>query len=359
VVFVTGALPDETVRVEIVAERRDYARGRVLEVLAGSPHRVTPLCPELARGCGGCQWQHAALGEQRRLKEDIVADALRRIGHIEDPPLAPTVALPAEGYRTTIRAAVTGGRAGYRRARTHHMVAVGSCLVAHPLLVDLLVNGRYEGAREVVLRCGSRTGERLAAPHPTDAAIRVADDVRRDHFHEMVADRTWRISAASFFQTRPDGADALAALVAKAADELGAAGVALDLYSGVGLFAGTLATRGWSVTAVEGSASAVEDARVNLAADDVAVVRADVTTWAPPPADLVVADPSRSGLGRDGVAVVVAAGARRVVLASCDSAAVGRDAGLLRDAGYALTSVTPIDLFPHTFHVEALTIFDR
>jgi 23S rRNA (uracil1939-C5)-methyltransferase len=136
-------------------------------------------------------------------------------------------------------------------------------------------------------------------------------------------------------------------------------GAAVDLFSGVGLFAGVLAARGWSVTAVEGAKDAAADARVNLRNEDAAIVRADVNRWTASPADLVVADPSRSGLGRRGVAAVAATGARRVVVISCDAAAFGRDAGLLTGVGYTLTSVTPVDLFPHTSHVEVVSVYDR
>jgi tRNA/tmRNA/rRNA uracil-C5-methylase (TrmA/RlmC/RlmD family) len=177
--------------------------------------------------------------------------------------------------------------------------------------------------------------------------------------HELAAGRRWRISADSFFQTRADGVDALAELVSNAALEAGPAGAAIDFYSGVGVFAGVLAGGGWSVTTIEGSRSACGDARVNLADLDVDVVCGDATTWTPPSAELVVADPSRTGLGRRGVAAVVATGARRVILVSCDAASLGRDAGLLREAGYALASVTPVDLFPHTAHVEVVTVYDR
>ena len=359
VVFVTGALPGERVRAVVTAERRDYARSLTVEVLDPSPDRVAPPCPELTKGCGGCQWQHVSLDGQRALKRDIVVDALRRVGRLHGPEPEPTVELDADGFRTTVRAAVVGGRAGYRRGGSHDVVPVEECLVAHPLVTDLLVNGRYGNAEEVVLRAGARTGERLAAPDPADADITVPADVRRDHLHEVVAGRHWRISAGSFFQSRPDGADVLAALVAEAADGAGPPGEAVDLYSGVGLFAGVLAGRGWSVTAVESSKDAVADARVNLRNEDAIVVRADVNRWAASPAALVVADPSRSGLGRKGTAVVVATGAARVVLVSCDAAACGRDAGLLTAAGYTLASVTPVDLFPHTSHVEVVSVFDR
>jgi 23S rRNA (uracil1939-C5)-methyltransferase len=267
--------------------------------------------------------------------------------------------LPPWDFRTTISAAVHKGRAGFNRARSHDVVPVDSCLVAHPLLEELLVGVRYPGAKSVLLRCGSRTGERLAATTPAGLRLRLPDDVHAEHVHEFAAGRPWRISARSFFQTRADGVDALADLVGTAADELGVPSTAVDLYSGVGVFAGVLAARGWSVTAVEGSHIASEDAKVNLRESAVSLIRADVTKWSPQHADLVVADPSRMGLGKSGVDVVADTDARRVVLISCDAASLGRDAALLQGAGYALGAVTLVDLFPHTFRVEVVTVYDR
>jgi 23S rRNA (uracil1939-C5)-methyltransferase len=359
VVFIEGALPGERVRVEILSERPKYSSGRVAEVLEPSEVRRAAPCPEVQRGCGGCQWQHATVAAQHRLKSDLITDAIRRLGRLEPPPIQPTVELAPWQYRTTLRAGVVDGRAGLRQLRTNRIVTVEACLVVHPLLVELLDGRRFTGAEEVLLRCGARTNERLVSTRPARVKIRVPNDVRRDHLHEFVAGRLWRVSAKSFFQTRADGADALTTLVAAAAGEAGPPSTAIDLYSGVGLFAGVLAASGWSVTAVEGASSAVHDARVNLQGLGVAVVRADVTRWTPVKADLVVADPSRAGLGRAGIAIISASGARRVVLISCDAASLGRDAGLLHEAGYRVASVTPVDLFPHTFHVEVVTVFDK
>jgi 23S rRNA (uracil1939-C5)-methyltransferase len=358
VVFVTGALPGEHVRVDVTSARRDYARGVVVDVLEPSSGRVTPPCPWVGAGCGGCQWQHIDVAAQREFKRAIVADALRRIARVDGPEPGPTVALPPTGYRTTVRAVVDGDRAGYRQRHSHDALAVDACLVAHPLVDDLIATGRYPGAAEVILRAGARTGERLAAPIPARARIEVPDDARRSHVHEIVAGRHWRISAHSFFQATPEGADALVGLVLAALDDLSPT-VAVDLYSGVGLFAGVLAGAGWSVTAVEHGASAVADAGVNLRDEKVAVVKADVGKWRATAADAVVADPARSGLGRSGADVVAATRAGRVVLISCDPASMARDAGLLAERGYRLAAVTPVDLFPHTFHVETVSLFER
>ncbi len=357
-VFVRGGLPGERVRVRLVADHARYAIGSIDEVVEPSPDRVAPPCPEVERGCGACQWQYVSTSGQQRLKLHFIIEALERSG-VHCPEPNPSVELAPWAFRTTIKASVTNGRAGYLRTRSHHMVPVDSCRVAHPLLGDLLVQARYPGAHHVLLRCGARTGERLAATAPSGLKLKLPNDVRPDHLHEIVADRSWRISARSFFQSRPDGADALAGLVGAAADELGEPTTAVDLYCGVGLFAGVLAARGWSVTAVEGSQNAVADATFNLRDSAVSVVDGDVTKWKARKADLVVADPSRIGLGPTGVEVITATGAHRVILISCDAASLGRDAALLHGAGYVLSAVTHVDLFPHTFRVEALTVYDR
>lgn len=359
VVSVPGAIPGERVRVKAMARRRGIVHARVVEVIEPSSARAEPPCPEVANGCGACQWQHIDLDAQQTYKRDLIADALGLVGETARARLRPTAALPATSFRTTLHAAVHNGRAGFRRYRSHRVVPVDECLVAHPLLVELVVDGRYGDASDVLLRCGARTGERLAMPTPLGVELDVPADVRLDAVHERAAGLAWRISARSFFQSRPDGVDALAAAVAEAADEIEPAGSALDLYSGVGVFAGVLATRGWSVTAVESNGSAVDDARANLRTLDVSSVRADVQNWKPPRADLVVADPSRAGLEQRGVSVVGASRAQRLILISCDAASLGRDAALLQREGYRLSYATPVDLFPHTFHVEVVTVFDR
>jgi 23S rRNA (uracil1939-C5)-methyltransferase len=359
VVFVEGALPGEKVAAEMQSEHRGYSTARVVDVVEASPDRVVPPCPEHARGCGGCPWQHVDPPAQRSLKRQIISDSIKRIGRIEPPEITEADALPVWEYRTTLRAGVTGGRAALRRQRSSDLVSIERCMVIHPLLGELVRGVRYGGASEVVLRCGARTGDRLVATRPTSAEVEIPSDVSRRRLFEEVAGHGWRVSARSFFQSRPDGADLLAGLVQSGASAFDVPGEALDLYSGVGMFAGALAELGWSVTAVEGSHAAVQDARDNLAGLPVSVVRSDVARFRARPADLVVADPSRDGLGPGGVATVVQSGAQRVILISCDAASLGRDLGLLAARGYRLLSVTAVDLFPHTFRIEAVSLLER
>ena len=353
-VSIPGAIPGEVVRVRAMTQRKGVVHAQVLEVIEASPDRVVPPCAEVANGCGACQWQHVALDAQRTEKRSRVAHALA----VEVADLEDTVTLADTAFRTTLDAAVERGRAGLRRYRSHRTVPIAGCLVAHPLLADLITDADYGTATEVLLRCGSRTGERMAAPIPHGAAISVPDDVHRDRIHEEAAGRRWRISADSFAQASPEATEALVDAVVRAADEVPIRR-ALDLYSGVGIFAGALADRGWSVTAVEGAPSAVADARHNLRDLEVDVVEDDVTAWRAEAAELVVADPSRAGLGPDGVATIAESGADRVVLVSCDTHALARDAEHLGAAGYSLGRATPLDPFPHTHHVEVVSVFDR
>jgi 23S rRNA (uracil1939-C5)-methyltransferase len=358
VVFVDGALPGEEVAAEIRSQHSQYSTARLLQVLTPSPDRIPPPCPELMAGCGGCPWQQVTPPAQARMKRELIAEAITRIGRLGPPSIEPTVELVPWGYRTSLRAGVIDGRPALRRAHSDDLVPIERCLIVHPLISSLL-GRRFEGASEILLRCGATTGERLASLTPSRVQPDLPADVRAEDFHEVVAGRRWRISARSFFQSRADGAEALARLVVDAATEHAAGGVAVDLYSGVGLFAGALAERGWSVTAVEGSSISVRDARANLADLGVDVQQADVTAWKPRRADLVVADPSRTGLGVEGADAVAATAAARVVLVSCDSASLGRDLGLLVERGFEVTRVTPVDMFPHSFRVEVVTVMDR
>jgi 23S rRNA (uracil1939-C5)-methyltransferase len=142
-------------------------------------------------------------------------------------------------------------------------------------------------------------------------------------------------------------------------------GVLFDAYSGVGLFAGALLDgrssdgAGWRAVTAENDASSVADARVNLADLDVRIVESSVERMRAPRADLVVADPSRAGLGADAAGVLASTRAARIVLVSCDPAAAGRDVGLLKSRGYRPVESVVVDLFPHTHHTEVVTRFDR
>ena len=365
VCFVDGALVGERVRVAITNDSGRHVRARVVEVIEPSPHRVTPPCRHVERGCGGCDLQIATLDEQVRMKVAAIGDAWQRIGRLARPDVM-VRSLPSDAYRTTIRVGVTTtGGSAFRAAASNDLIDIDSCMVAHPL-VDEIVRSASFGGDEAMIRVGARTGERMVVVSPNASGSSVPDGVQLvgadesgdSWIHEEVSGRRWRISARSFFQTRPDGAEALVDAVRDAVGRFGASPRRLvDLGAGVGLFAGTVSAD--HVVAVERSRSSVADARVNLSDVGAEVIGSSIESWRPTRADVVVADPSRQGLGRVGVDRIVATGAPLVVLVSCDAGSGGRDAGLLVEAGYRCETVALVDLFPHTHHVEVVSTFVR
>lgn len=372
VVFVTGALPGERVRVEVTKRSRDYWRATAVEVLEPSAARREPPCPWVSRGCGGCDWQFVDPSAQHVLKVDMVRDALTRQGRLPTPIVEPGARLPETGYRTTVRLAVgANGITGFRRARSHDVVPVDDCLVAHPAIAQVLGSLRVRGAGEIVLRVSEATGEMTvltSADGPGRLEVlgvpphaQVGPDAS---ITEVVAGRQLRVGSASFFQSSARSAELLVDAVRRAVSRTPDSWV--DLCAGVGLFAATL----WPdapVTAVEVAPSSCADARVNLAGRlgdkpssvPSSVVECDVADWDPVPADLVVADPSRSGLDRVGADKVAGTGATQVVLVSCDIGALGRDTQLLHERGYRHVRSEVLDLFPNTAHAEVVSAFER
>lgn len=361
VVFVEGALPGEVVSVEIVKQSRDYARGRVVRILEAHPQRVEPPCPNVARGCGGCDLQHAAPDLQREIKVGIVRESLERLGRIVDPDVRlVAVDLPSERARTTLRVAAgrTGG-VGFRRRRSHDVVEIEKCLVAHPAIENVL--GALRVDDEVMIRVSASTGEMVAWSEP-DRMTGLSDAVGRGPLatiEESVAGRSLRVSAASFFQSSPAVASALVERVTIALGDPAqwGSGPLIDAYGGIGLFAATIVGR--EVVVVEANPAACADARHNLRDRVARVVESTVENWVPEPAGAVIADPSRDGLRASGVEVLVATNAPVIVLVSCDPASLGRDARLLVEAGYDLEWCDVVDAFPHTHHVEAVSRFVR
>jgi 23S rRNA (uracil1939-C5)-methyltransferase len=367
VVFVRGALPGESVLVDVTHEKRDWARADVRAIVTPSAERVAPPCPSRVAGCGGCGWMHLDHESQRRAKRDIVDDALRRIGGLTGAVTTLGPSVPAEGYRTTVRAVATAdGSAGFRAERSHDVVAAPACLIAHPTLQRLLASVALDPGVEVTMRVSVATGEVGARWDRAKGAVRgLPPDVARGSaavLHEDVAGHRLRVSLGSFFQSGPQAAELLVAAVGRAAPELASAALVVDAYAGVGMFAACATPPDAHVVAIETSRSAVADATANLAGRSAQVVRGEVGGWRAPEGfapDVVLADPARSGLGTPGATALTRLAAPVLVLVSCDPASLGRDVKLLARAGYRHDRSEVIDTFPYTTHIEVVSRFTK
>jgi 23S rRNA (uracil1939-C5)-methyltransferase len=366
-VFIEGALPGETVLARVTKNARDYLLADLERVLDPAPERITPVCPAVARGCGGCNWQHIDPAHQHAFKTAIVADALTRTARITDVPVRTGRRVPAAGYRTTLRVMLDqDGQPAFRRAGSHQPVVVKDCLVAHPALAALLAELRLPGAAEAQLRVSAHEGTRSLTWTPAGPAlgqqIPTGIHTASDAFHiEVVRGSPLRVSSEAFFQSGAAAAELLVDAVARAAGppESWGAGPVVDAYGGVGLFSATLVPEDRAVILVEANAVACADAAVNLHGRTADIVALEVERWKPTRAGLVIADPARTGLGREAVTVLSRCQAPLLVLVSCDPVAFARDTRLLAEAGYRLTDCETLDLFPHTHHVEVVSRFER
>ena len=365
-VFVVGSAVGDELLIDLTEEKKRYARGRIVEVLSPGENRRDPPCPNGVKGCGGCDWQHLNQDAQIDAKLSIVAQSLERLGSISPPDIGYVSGPEEKNYRTTMRVGVVDGHAALRKARSNELIQLEECVVAHPMIEDILAYGFFPTASDVTIRVGSRTGDRLVMGEPVADGFSLPDDVRvvgrnearkgaEAFVFEEAAGIEWRISAQSFFQSSPEGAESLIGLTAEwlSVQDVGEQ-VMVDLYAGVGLFSGTVGDWFEKVTAVESSKSATRDAQHNLGSH-VSIHQLEVEKWTPELADVVIADPPRSGLRASGVEVIRLTEAPHVVLISCDAGALGRDARLLTAAGYELDQIDVLDMFPQTSHVEVVS----
>ncbi|SDO77961.1 class I SAM-dependent RNA methyltransferase [Actinacidiphila guanduensis] len=399
VLFVRHTLPGERVvaRVTEGEEGARFLRADAVEILEPSKDRVEAPCPFSGPGrCGGCDWQHAAPGAQRRLKAAVLTEQLARLAGLtpQEAGWDGTVA-PAPGdkvakgevpaWRTRVQYAVDAeGRAGLRRHRSHDVEVIDHCMIAAPEVSELGVEARawpQIATVEAIAATGSSDRQVILTPRPggrlpvveLDRPVSVQRIGERDKavhrvhgrpfVRERAAGRTWRVGEGGFWQVHPQAADILVeavmqGLMPRKGD------TAIDLYCGVGLFAGALGERvgeRGAVLGIESARRAVEDARHNLAdLERVRIELGKVEQVLPrtgiTEADLVVLDPPRTGADHATVRHIAGLRPRRIAYVACDPAALARDLGRFAKEGYTPVTLRAFDLFPFTHHMECVAI---
>ncbi|HWU05883.1 MAG TPA: class I SAM-dependent RNA methyltransferase [Streptomyces sp.] len=401
VLFVRHTLPGEKVvaRVTEGGSGSRFLRADAVTVVEASKDRVEAPCPYAGPGkCGGCDWQHAKPGAQRRLKGEVITEQLQRLAGLtpEEAGWDGTV-MPAEGdklppgevpaWRTRVQYAIgEDGLAGLRKHRSHEVQPIDRCLIAAPGVSELGIEKQdwpQMAAVEAIAATGSHDRQVILTPREGGrlplveldkpvSVLRVEEKdggVHRVHgrafVRERADDRTYRVGSGGFWQVHPQAADTLVravmqGLLPRKND------TALDLYCGVGLFAGAIGQRigeKGAVLGIESGKRAVEDARHNLKdLDRVRIEHGKVDQVLPrtgiTECDLIVLDPPRAGAGKATVKQLAALGARRIAYVACDPAALARDLAYFRDGGYKVRTLRAFDLFPMTHHVECVAILE-
>jgi 23S rRNA (uracil1939-C5)-methyltransferase len=407
-VFIDGALPGEDVTFVYTSVRRDYAEGKVEEVITPAPGRVQPRCPSFGV-CGGCSFQHLTDAAQIEEKQKLLADQFRRIGKIDEVPLWPPLTGPHWGYRHKARLGVKyvpkKGRVlvGFRERSSPFIADLESCPVLHPKVGERL--------RELSELIGSLSiKDRLpqievaVGDERTALVFRILEDASTDDLERLKAfgmrfdfdiyvqrhgpdsviphypehppmlsyalpnqDIEFRFKATDFTQVNVDinrkMVDRVMAVLDPAPHD-----AVLDLFCGIGNFTLPISKRASCVVGVEGSPESVERARQNAEAnglDNVEFHVADLNQaskdadWANRRYDKILLDPSRAG-AEEVLSYVPRWGAGRIVFVSCNPSTLARDAGILvHQHGYRLIRAGVMDMFPQTAHVESIALFEK
>jgi 23S rRNA (uracil1939-C5)-methyltransferase len=355
-VFVTYGIPGERARVRITQDKGRFLNAELIEVLHPAESRVQPRCPHFGR-CGGCHWQHIDYPAQLEFKRQIVHDQMARIGGLTDVLVHPTIpSLSPWEYRShaTFRIA-QDGRPGFFAIDDQTIMPIDECHIIHPALQERLPEIRgYLPRTRIRAQVGS-DGQ------PTLFEIkRNQSEPASEAITYTIKHRAFRCSGGSFFQVNLPQAEKLVELVLERLALSGQEPV-LDLYSGVGLFTAFIAEQARRVVAVEMFAPAVQDARFNLSnLGNVDQYEGTIEAVLPRlkiAFDAAIVDPPRIGMEVKALEALAECKPKRIIYVSCDPATLARDAKRLAGHGYQLLDVQPVDMFPQTYHVEAVAAF--
>jgi len=381
-VFVPFGLPGERVRVKLTEEKKNFARGEIVEIFESSPDRIEAKCKHFGE-CGGCHYQNLPYEKQIQAKTDILIDQLKRIGKIGNPPVQKMVACPTPwNYRNHMQFHLTGdGRIGFIRSSSGRVLEITECHLPEASINGLWPQLEFESETNIdriSLRTGMDDDLMLVLesefPEPPELEVEAGVSVAHvyeentvvmagsDHILMRVSDRDFKISAESFFQVN-------LVMAGKMVEHLLAnlpvspSTTLLDVYCGVGLFSAFLASKCKTVIGIESSESSCDDFTVNLDEfDNVELYEGnagDVIPHLEAKPDIVLVDPPHAGLDKAVVDGILKLSPSLIAYVSCDPSTLARDAARLINGGYNLKEVTPFDLFPQTYHIESVSIFER
>jgi tRNA/tmRNA/rRNA uracil-C5-methylase (TrmA/RlmC/RlmD family) len=373
VVFVRYALPGETVRVRVVADRGKYWHADVVEVIEPSADRIDSICPIAGvDGAGCCDMAFAEPEAVRRMKGAVVANQLTRLGGYEwrdeNEAAAETVGeVGVTGWRTRVRLDTSPqGRAGFHRYHSAELVTDLECAQ--------LPSGMLDGIHSWVWPAGAHVhvavdddGERHVVQSGPRTRGKTTTHVLEGQYEavQRVGGRVWRVPVTAFWQAHRDAAQVYSDLVADWA-QLREGMTAWDLYGGAGVFAAVLAKavgetgKVVTVDTSRGASRSARDALADLGWVSVVTdsVRRALAAQRRRP-DVAVLDPPRAGAGREVIDLLAAADVPRVVHIGCEAASFARDIGLYRGHGYAVEDLRVFDSFPLTHHVECVAVLTR
>jgi 23S rRNA (uracil1939-C5)-methyltransferase len=401
VLFIPYSMTGDEAWVEVTEEKKNYSMGRLIEILQPSPWRVEPRCPYFGV-CGGCQWQHIEYSKHKELKKEIVMEILKRLGGVKEfPPITLVPSSDPYGYRIRIQLKAKEGALGYYQERSHGLVDIGHCPIAHPLVNQIIpllqklllpfshlqkveinvspeeergvlflhpmtINQELENVLNEFLRAhpivkGLSFGRKREWTFLGQPFLHVTIPLNRSKGKRYLRLQT---SPGSFFQVNLKQNERLLQWVLKFSESNKERRV-LDLFAGVGNLTLPLAVLSKEVWGVEENRTAVKDARLNAERNGIVNCHfihgkaEDVLKhWERGKPDLIVLDPPRTGC-KSTLDQVIGLKPERIVYVSCEPTTFARDLRLFSERGYHLHRVTLIDMFPQTYHVEVVGLLQE
>lgn len=426
-IFIQGALIGEKVKIKIVKVNKNFAFGKLIEIIEESEHRREAVCPIYKR-CGGCSLQHLSYEKQLEFKRDRVKDCLSKIGRINDVTVLDTLGMNDNPYRYRNKVQLPVGESngeiqvGFYALRSHDIISMESCNIQHEeadKVVELVKywmknnnikaydekdhNDKRDKAdlknrvRHIMVRKGYKTGEIMVVIVTASKDLNGKEELiallrnnitgiksiiqninskntnvvlgeecitlwGSDNIKDYIGEFHFNISPLSFFQVNPDQTEVL---YKKALEYAGLTGseVVFDAYCGTGTISLFLSKNAKKVYGVEIVAPAIENAKINAVengVNNVEFIVGEAEKVIPDMidkgvyADVVVVDPPRKGCGKELLEAIGKMSPKKVVYVSCDPSTLARDLGILRELGYYIDEVQPVDMFPHSSHVETV-----
>jgi len=358
---VFGGISGELVEADIYRYRRrkkQVVAGIVVRVIEPSKHRIPAPCSYFG-ACSGCQWQHIDYPFQLELKQQLVKRAFQSYESLSDIQISTTIPSPDQfKYRNHARFTVRfGGQLGFSNRITRQFVRVQNCEIMAPGINDVLseLQGQCGETTNLSVRVGIATGQKLIQPTLKTPSISIATGQK--WYLEEIKGRTFRVASPSFFQVNTKQAENLIDIVGDCL-EISETDLLVDAYAGVGIFASILAKRVKKVIAIEESHSAVEDA--SEVCGDIQNLRyiegktEDVLFEVRDNIDALILDPPRVGCHPSALEAVLNKRPKKIAYVSCDPQSLARDLDILARGGYTVKSISPVDMFPQTYHVECV-----
>lgn len=415
--FIVGALPGEMAEVHVLKTLKSYGFAKLIEIIQPSEHRVAPPCHVFDQ-CGGCQVQHLSYEGQLLWKQQMVKNAMTRIGKLPDVPVLPVKGMDNPWrYRnkSQIPFGLQDGRVvgGFYQTRSHEIVDTDICIIQTEEADDILRELKKELGnlgimpydekshqgmlRHVVVRKGRATGEIMVVlvtkkkkfkekdeavatiqrilPQVTSIVQNVNEEKTnvifgdktitlwgKDAIEDLIGDVRFEISARSFYQVNPEQTEVLYQQALDYAQLTGGETV-IDAYCGIGTISLFLAKNAKQVLGVEIVPQAIEDAKRNAEINgftntyfEAGPAEVVIPNWYKEgkTADVLVVDPPRKGCDEALLQTILEQKPKRVVYVSCNPGTLARDLRILEDGGYVTQEVQPVDMFPQTTHCEAV-----